>query len=228
MIGQLYLVSTPIGNYGDITLRALEVLKQADILVCEEYKEGRKLLSRYGIDRSVRVMNEHNEQEETESILTDLRSGKSVALFADTGTPLFADPGSDLVRRCIDLQIPVTSLPGANSLLPALQLSGFPLHTFLFIGWLSPKKETRRTQLHTLRDERRLMVFLEAPYRLLPLLRDVRNAFGPNRRAAVLFDLTMEHEKVYRGSLDELLKIFERNSRKGEFVLIVAGIQSNL
>jgi 16S rRNA (cytidine1402-2'-O)-methyltransferase len=228
MKGRLFLVSTPIGNYGDITLRALEVLKKADILVCEENREGRRLLSQYGIDRPVRILNEHNETEETDSIFTELNGGKEVALFTDAGTPLFADPGLELVRRCLDAGIPVTSLPGANSLLPALQLSGFAFNSFVFIGWLSPKKEIRRSQLNTLKDERRLMVTLEAPYRLLPLLRDMRTAFGPDRRAAVLFDLTTEMESVYRGSLKEIAGYFERNPRKGEFVLIVAGKDTDL
>jgi 16S rRNA (cytidine1402-2'-O)-methyltransferase len=228
MKGRLFLVSTPIGNYGDITLRALDVLKKADLLVCEEYREGRRLLSQYGIDRSVRILNEHNETEETDSIFADLEAGKQVALFTDAGTPLFADPGHNLVRRCLDTGIPVTSLPGANSLLPALQLSGFAFNSFVFIGWLSPKKEIRRSQLNALNDERRLMVMLEAPYRLLPLLRDLRNAFGPDRRVAVLFDLTTERESAYRGSLKEIAGHFERNPRKGEFVLIVAGKEADL
>ncbi len=221
--GILYLVSTPIGNINDITLRALDVLRSADLIVCEEVKEGRKLLSGYDITRDVIPLNEHNEHEQTGEIIDFLVNGKSIALISDAGAPLLADPGTRLVQRCIEMQIPVTSLPGANSIIPALQLSGFSLDSFLYAGWLSPKKEIRRKQLKDLKTEKRLLVILEAPYRIKPLLRDVSRIFGSGRRAAVAFDLTTEKETIFRDTLGALATHFERNPRKGEFVIVIEG-----
>ncbi len=221
--GILYLVSTPIGNSGDITLRALEILKTADVIVCEEVKEGRRLLASYDVNREVLPLNEHNEDEQTDVIVETLSGGNTVALISDAGAPLIADPGTRLVQRCIELQIPVTSLPGANSIIPALQLSGFSIESFLFVGWLSPKKDLRRKQLIELKQEKRLLVILEAPYRVKALLRDVSHILGAQRKAAVTFDLTTDKETVYRDTLGSLTTYFERNTRKGEFVLIIEG-----
>lgn len=221
--GMLYLVSTPIGNTGDITLRALEVLKSADVIVCEEIKEGRRMLASFDIYRDLLPLNEHNEEKQTDEIVNLLSEGKSVALISDAGAPLIADPGTRLVQRCIEQKITTTSLPGANSIIPALQLSGFSVESFLYVGWLSPKKDMRRKQLLELRTEKRLLVILETPYRLKALLRDVSKIFGTQRRAAVAFDLTTEKETVYRDSLGSLVHYFERNPRKGEFVLILEG-----
>ncbi len=221
--GMLYLVSTPIGNNNDITLRALDILKAADMVVCEEVKEGNRLLTTYNIARDVIPLNEHNEQEQTDEIITFLVNGKTVALISDAGAPLLADPGTRLVQRCIEMKIHVTSLPGANSIIPALQLSGFSLDTFLYVGWLSPKKEIRRKQLKDLKKETRLLVILEAPYRIKPLLRDVSQIFGTGRKAAIAFDLTTNKETIYRDTIGALTTYFERNPRKGEFVLVIEG-----
>jgi 16S rRNA (cytidine1402-2'-O)-methyltransferase len=221
--GTLYLVSTPIGNVRDITLRALDTLRSADVIVCEELKAGRRLLSAYDLERDLLPLNEHTEAEQTPELVDMLRSGRNIALISDAGMPLIADPGTRLVQRCIEEGVGVTSLPGPDSILPALQLSGFAIDSFLFVGWLSPKKDIRRRQLHRLKSENRLLVFLEAPYRLLPLLRDLERILGGNRRAAVAFDLTTERETVYRDRLTPLLKKFERNPRKGEFVVIIGG-----
>ncbi len=228
MPGKLYLISTHIGNPDDISLRALKILKSADILVCEEMKIGRRLLAAYQINRDIRSLNEHNETEETEHLLGELEDNKDVALFSDAGTPLFADPGTDLVRRCIERSIPVTAVPGANALLPALQLSGIPLRSFVFAGWLSPKREIRITELDRLKAEPRPVVILEAPYRLIPLLRDVGKSFGPHRKAVIAFDLTTENETIYRDTTGNLYAEFERNPRKGEFVLILEGNRGGL
>jgi 16S rRNA (cytidine1402-2'-O)-methyltransferase len=221
--GILYLVSTPIGNPDDITRRALRVLHEADLLVCEELKIGRRLLASYGIQRDIEPLNEHNENEKTAELVAALQSGRTVALFSDAGAPLLADPGTQLVQRCITAGIRVTSVPGANSLIPALQLSGFSIDQFLYLGWLSPKREIRRKQLHRYRDEQRLLILYEAPYRLRPLLDDLTSIFGGGRRAAVAFDLTTEREKIYRDTLAALQTTFSRNPRKGEFVCIIEG-----
>jgi 16S rRNA (cytidine1402-2'-O)-methyltransferase len=226
--GKLFLVSTPIGNREDITLRALEILKAADIIVCEEVKVGRRMLASYGIYREIVQLNEHNETEQTENVLALLSEGRSVALISDAGAPLFADPGTRLVQCCIEKDIPVTAIPGADSLIPALQLSGFSIDSFVFIGWLSQKKDIRRKQLRELTEEKRLLVFYEAPYRIRALLGDARQILGSERRAAVAFDLTMDKERVYRDTLGNLAGYFERNPRKGEFVLMVEGIHSKL
>lgn len=226
--GMLYLVSTPIGNSNDITLRALAILQAADTVVCEEEKEGKRLLTTCNIARDVIPLNEHNEEEQTDGIIAILASGKTVALISDAGAPLLADPGTRLVQRCIAMNIPVTSLPGANAVIPALQLSGFSIDSFLYVGWLSPKKELRRKQLKELRKETRLLVILEAPYRIKPLLRDVSLTFGTERKAAAAFDLTTNKETIYRDTVGALTTYFERNPRKGEFVLIIEGAQSHL
>jgi 16S rRNA (cytidine1402-2'-O)-methyltransferase len=226
--GKLFLVSTPIGNAGDITLRALEVLKAADLIVCEEIKEGRRLLAVYNLNRDTIPLNEHNEETRTDEILASLRAGNAVALISDAGAPLIADPGTRLVQRCIELNIPVTSVPGANSILPALQLSGFSVASFLYVGWLSPKKEVRRNQLRELKEEKRLLVILEAPYRVQALLRDASGILGTRRQAAVAFDLTTDKETIYRDTLGHLASFFERNPRKGEFVLIIKGDDHHL
>jgi len=226
--GKLYLVSTPIGNAGDITLRALELLKTTDLIVCEELKEGRRLLASCNVNRETIPLNEHNEEKQTDEILAALQSGKTVALISDAGAPLIADPGTRLVQRCIELNIPVTSVPGANSIVPALQLSGFSIDSFLYVGWLSPKKEIRRNQLRDLKAEKRLLVILEAPYRAKTLLRDASSILGTNRKAALAFDLTTDKETIYRDTLGRLASLFERNPRKGEFVLIIKGDDRHL
>jgi len=219
----LYLVSIPIGNPKDISLRALEILRAVDCIVCEEIKAGRKILGGYDIQREVIPLNEHNEVEQTDEVVALLKEGKSVALISDAGSPLIADPGTRLVQECIEKKIPVTSIPGANSIIPALQLSGLSIDSYVYVGWLSPKKEIRQKQLRELKNEKRILVILEAPYRIKPLLRDLKNIFGSKRNAVIAFDLTTSKETVYRDSLGALAKHFERNPRKGEFVVIIEG-----
>ncbi len=217
----LYLVAISIGNSRDITLRALDILRHADAVVCEEVKEGKRLLAAYEIERDVIPLNEHNEGEQTDRIVDMLMDDKSIALVSDAGSPLIADPGTRLVQRCIEKNITVTSIPGANSIIPALQLSGFSIDSYLYAGWLSPKRDIRQKQLRDLKKEKRLLVILEAPYRIKPLLRDLKNILGSERRAAIAFDLTTEKETIYRDTLGALHKQFDRNPRKGEFVVIV-------
>ncbi len=224
MSGTLFLVATPIGNYDDITLRALSVLRSADIIVYEERKEGQRLLSHYGIsEKTVESLNEHNEAAASFNIIDHLKSGKNVALISDAGTPVFSDPGQELVRKAIAQGIRIVPVPGASSLLPALIVSGFAIDSFLFYGFPSPKSNRRRAELDRLRRERRVMVFMDAPYRLVPLMKDITGAFGPGRKVCVAFNLTLPDEHVYRGSASELLQIFQKKEVKGEFVVIVEG-----
>jgi 16S rRNA (cytidine1402-2'-O)-methyltransferase len=226
MNGVLYLVATPIGNPADITLRALEVLKAVDVVVYEERKEGERLLRHYGIpEKLVESLNEHNEAAASFHILEHLKSGKSVAVISDAGTPVFSDPGQLLVRKSIEAGVKIVPLPGASSLLPALTASGFSIEQFLFYGFLSPKSNRRISEIRQLRAERRTLVFMEAPYRLVPLLRDLAEVFEHGRNICVAFNLTMEDEQFFRGTARELFRMFDKKSLKGEFVVIVEGVE---
>jgi 16S rRNA (cytidine1402-2'-O)-methyltransferase len=224
MAGTLFLVATPIGNWEDITLRALRVLKEVDLVVFEERKEGSRLLRHYGIDKPVESLNEHNEAAATHTILNRIKSGDSVALISDAGTPVFSDPGQTLVQRAIQLGIRVVPIPGASSLMPALIVSGFPIREFLFQGFLSPKRERRVAELQKMKREARTVVLMEAPYRLVQLVRDIAEVFGESRRICVAFDLTLPTEEIFHGSAPELYKRFLKEERKGEFVLLLEGL----
>ena len=224
MSGVLYLVATPIGNYDDITFRALNVLKTADVIVYEERKEGLRLLAHYGIsEKVVESLNEHNEAAASFHILEYLKQDKNVALISDAGTPVFSDPGQILVREAIDASIKIVPIPGASALLPALTISGFSIDEFLFYGFLSPKSNRRISELRQLRNERRTMVFMDTPYRLVPLLKDLAEVLGNDRRVCVALNLTMPDEKLYRGIALELYRLFEKKNLKGEFVVVVEG-----
>jgi 16S rRNA (cytidine1402-2'-O)-methyltransferase len=221
MAGTLFLVATPIGNWEDITLRALRVLKEVDLVVYEERKEGSRLLRHYGIDKPVESLNEHNEAAATQTILSRIKCGGSVAVISDAGTPVFSDPGQTLVQRALQLGIRVVPIPGASSLMPALIVSGFPIREFLFQGFLSPKRERRIAELQKLKRETRTVVLMEAPYRLVQLVRDIADVFGESRRVCVAFDLTLPTEEIFHGSAPELYKRFLKDERKGEFVLLL-------
>ncbi len=224
MAGVLYLVATPIGNWEDITLRALRILKEADLVVYEERKEGSRLLRHYGIDKPVESLNEHNESAATQIILEKLRQGKSIALISDAGTPAFADPGQVLVRKAIEAGIQIVPVPGASSLLPALIVSGFSIEEFVFQGFLSPKRNRRIVELQQLKRESRTIVLMDAPYRLTQLVRDIADVFGSSRRICVAFDLTLPTEKIFHGTALELYQRFSKEERKGEFVLMLEGL----
>lgn len=219
--GKLYLVSTPIGDYDDITLRALRILKECDFIICEEFKEARRLLSHYGIEKELASVNEHNEKEEVNDILMKLIEGKTAALISDCGTPLFSDPGHLLVDVCISQGIQVVPVPGVSSLLPALTGSGFDIEKFYYYGWLSPKKDERKQQLLKLKRINEVIVIMDTPYRLQSLLTDVVKYLGKGVRIALAYQLTMKNERFYRGSAEEVLELAQKNNLKGEFVLVV-------
>ncbi len=221
MKGKLYLVSTPIGNYEDITLRALNVLKSVDIIICEEFKEARRLLSHYQISKELFSLNEHNEKEVVDEIILKLVEGKSAALISDCGTPLFSDPGHLLVEICISQNIQVVPIPGASSLLPALTGSGLDFEKFYHYGWLSPKTDIRKQQLFKLKNLNEVVILMDTPYRLKSLLEDIVKILGKNIRTVLAFQLTMNDEKFYRGTAEEILKIVVENKLKGEFVLLL-------
>ena len=221
MKGKLYLVSTPIGNYDDITLRALKILKEVDFIICEEYKEARRLLSHFEIEKELISLNEHNENEVVDDLLIKLSGVKSAALISDCGTPLFSDPGHLLVELSISQNIDVIPIPGANSLLPALAGSGLDFEKFYYYGWLSPNKQMRRKQLSDLKKIKEVIVLLDTPYRLKSLMTDIVKVLGKNTKTILAFQLTMKDEKFYRGTAQEILKIIEQHNLKGEFALIL-------
>ncbi len=224
MPGILYLVATPIGNSEDITLRALNVLKSADLIVFEERKESMRFLSQYGLSvKAVESLNEHNESAASFHIIETLKQNKDVALISDAGTPVFCDPGQILVRKAIENDIRVVAVPGASSLLPALIVSGFPIDRFLFYGWLSPKRNLRIVELKELRSEKRTIVLMDTPYRLIPLLRDIADVLGANRRICTAFNLTMPGEQIFRGTALDLYRLISKKNLKGEFVIVVEG-----
>ena len=218
---KLYLAATPIGNYDDITLRVLNILKEVDFIICEEFKEARRLLSHFKIEKELVSLNEHNQQEESLEIFKRIAGGESAALISDCGTPLFSDPGHLLVKLCIDKNIDVVPLPGANSLIPAISASGLSVEKFYYYGWLSPKKEIRRKELFRLKNIYEVIAILDTPYRLKALLTDVSKILGPNKFIVLAFDITLETEKFYRGTASQILSIAEKQNLKGEFVLLV-------
>jgi len=221
MPGILYLVATPIGNLEDMTNRAVRVLGEVDLVVYEERKEGARLLRNFRIEKPVESLNEHNEAAATHVILERLKEGKSVALVSDAGTPVFSDPGQLLVRKAIEQHIKVVPIPGASSLMPALIVSGFPIDQFVFFGFLSPKRNRRIVELQDLKKERRTVVLMDAPYRLVQLVRDVAEVIGNARKICVAFDLTLPTEEIFHGTAGELFQQFSRAEKKGEFVLVL-------
>jgi len=223
MAGILYLVATPIGNFEDITFRAISVLKSVDLVVYEERREGERLLRHLGIQKPVESLNEHNEAAASYNILDHLKEGRSVALVSDCGTPVFSDPGQLLVRKAIQQHVKVVPIPGASSLMPALTVSGFSIDRFLFYGWLSPKKERRRAELRQLLQEKRTIVLMDTPYRLVSLLRDLAETFGVARRICIAFNLTLPDEGIFHGTASDLYRKFAEKEMKGEFVIVIEG-----
>jgi 16S rRNA (cytidine1402-2'-O)-methyltransferase len=223
MKGVLYLVATPIGNVDDMTIRGLSVLRAVDLIVCEERREGERLLRHFQIEKPLEMLNEHNETAATHTILQVLQGGKSVAVISDCGTPVFSDPGQLLVRKAVEEEIRVVPVPGASSLLPALTVSGFPIEQFLYYGWLSPKKERRRAELRQLQQEQRTFVLMETPYRLSSLLHDLADTFGESRRCCLAFNLTLPDERIYHDTPAGLYRTLGTKDLKGEFVVVIDG-----
>ncbi len=221
MPGVLYLIATPIGNYGDITYRALEVLKQVDIVVAEEFREGKKLLRHYGIDKPLENLNEHNEEDKSGELLQMLLEGKNIGLISDSGTPVFSDPGRKLVNKSISKKIRIIPLPGTSSLMPALIVSGFNIDKFLFYGWLSPKTEQRKKEIRLLQKENRTIVLMDTPYRLIPLLKDLKDIFKDSRLMCIAYNITMDDERIFYGTATELYNIASEKKLKGEYVIVI-------
>jgi len=218
---RLYIVATPIGDSGDITLRAMETLRQADVIVCEEQREGATLLKKLGITpKEIVTLNEHNEAEKApELIQRALLKNEKLALISDCGTPVFSDPGTALIAQAVQLGVPVEPVPGASSLMAALSVLDFKLERFIFAGFLPRTPEERRRELAHYRTLRIPVVVMDTPYRLYALLQDVAATFGKGHQVTVAVDLTQPRETIYRGPVGDIVpKVAER---KAEFILII-------
>lgn len=222
MQGKLYIVPTPIGNLEDITFRAINILKQADLILAEDTRTSSFLLKHYNIDKPLRSYHQHNEHKTVQDIVESIRAGKTIALVSDAGTPGISDPGFLLVRESLKNDIPVETLPGATAFVPALVNSGLPCDTFVFIGFL-PQKKGRQTKLNSLHNEERTMIFYESPFRLIKALEEFREHFGAERLVSVSRELTKLHEENFRGSLQEALDHFNSKPVKGEIVIVLQG-----
>ena len=218
----LYLVATPIGNLGDITLRALETLKQVDVIACEDTRKTGRLLKHFSIQKPLFSFHAYNEEQAGAKILGLLREGQSVALVTNAGTPGIADPGYSIVRRAIDAGLAVSMIPGPTALIMALVLSGLPAHSFTFRGFTPHKATARRKFYAADADSPHTLIYYESPHRLMASLADALAVFG-DRRAALANDLTKLFEQVLRGTLSELLAQLAGKTLQGEYVLVIAG-----
>ena len=225
--GKLILVPTPIGNLGDITLRALTVLKEADIVLAEDTRVSSKLLKHFLVERKLTPHHKFNEHKTVQSLVAKLEEGNIIALITDAGTPAFSDPGFLLVRASVEADIEVECLPGATALIPALAVSGLTTDRFVFEGFL-PRKKGRQSRLTMLASETRTMVFYESPFRLVKTLENMSEFFGSERRACVCRELSKLFEEKRRGTLDELHKYYTENTPKGEIVIVVNGNQDKV
>ena len=221
-MSKLYLIPTPIGNLKDITLRALEVLKNVDSILAEDTRKTKKLLNHYNISAQLDSYHQHNEHRKLQKIITELKSGMTYALVSDAGTPSISDPGFLLVRECIKNNIEVETLPGATAFVPALVNSGLSSEKFVFEGFL-PVKKGRSKILLKLADEPRTIILYESPHRLLKTLDALIKYLGKDRQASISRELTKLYEETKRGSLDELYEYFSKKNIKGEFVIVISG-----
>ncbi len=221
--GMLYLVATPIGNLADLSERAVKVLSEVDFIAAEDTRNSMKLLSFLGISKPMVSYFEHNKRERGQVIAERLKNGESCALITDAGTPAISDPGEDIVALCAEQSIPVTSIPGACAGIVALTLSGLPTGRFCFEGFLSANKGERRERLSELENEKRTMIFHEAPHKLKATLEDMKNVFGADRRISLCRELTKKNEEVLRLTLEGAVAYYEENAPRGEYVLILEG-----
>ena len=223
MAGMLYLVPTPIGNLGDISIRCRETLEQADFIAAEDTRVTLKLLNHLGIKKSLVSYFEHNKAAKGNVILVRILAGETCALVSDAGSPAISDPGEDLVRQCAEAGITVCAIPGPCAVITALSISGQSTGRFCFEGFLSTAKKSRREHLESLVKEVRTMVFYEAPHKLCNTLEDMAAVFGSDRPISLCRELTKLHEEVVRTTLGEAIEKYTENAPKGEFVLVVAG-----
>jgi 16S rRNA (cytidine1402-2'-O)-methyltransferase len=223
-MSKLYLVPTPVGNLKDITFRAVEVLENADLILAEDTRQARKLLTHYNIKTPVQSHHMFNEHKTVEAICGKVASGQTIALISNAGTPGISDPGFLLVRTCVKNGIPVETLPGPTAFVPALVNSGLPCDRFCFEGFL-PQKKGRQKKLSALKEEGRTMIFYESPYRLVKALDEMAEVFGAEREASVSREISKIFEENIRGTLSFLSDHYKKNPPKGEIVIIVAGVK---
>ena len=221
-MAKLYIVPTPIGNLDDITLRAVDVLREVDFILAEDTRTTSFLLRHLGIETKLHSHHKFNEHATVKMVAGSIAAGRNAALVSDAGTPGISDPGFLLVRTCVEAGIEVETLPGATALVPALVQSGFPCDRFCFEGFL-PQKKGRAKQLQSLADEERTMVFYESPYRVVKCLEQFAEVFGSERRVSVSRELTKKFEQTVRGTVAEVLEHFRTTEPKGEFVIVLAG-----
>ena len=218
----LYICPTPIGNLKDITIRVLETLKSVDYILAEDTRVTKALLFKYDIKKPVKSFHSYSKKNITESIISDLQNNNSIALVSDAGTPCISDPGYELVKLCIEKDIPFEVLPGANAILPALILSGFPPDRFFFYGFLKRSNGKIKKTFEEIETFEYPVVFFESPYRLVKVLALLEEVL-PQREIAVIREISKVHESVVRGSVENVLEYFDGNPPKGEIVLVVGG-----
>lgn len=221
---KLYVVPTPVGNLEDMTFRAIRVLKEADLILAEDTRTSGFLMKHFGIDTPMQSHHKFNEHKTVDSIVQRIKSGQSIALISDAGTPAISDPGFLIVRQCVENDIEVECLPGATAFVPALVASGLPNDRFCFEGFL-PQKKGRQTKINNLKNETRTMIFYESPFRLVKTLTQFSEVLGAERKASVSREISKIYEETKRGTLSELTQYFSEHQPKGEIVIIVAGFE---
>lgn len=217
----LYVVPTPIGNLEDLTFRALKILQQVSLILCEDTRTSSVLLKHYDIHTPLKSYHQYNEHETLDNLITQLSTGEDMALISDAGTPAISDPGFLLIRACIEHDIPIQCLPGATACIPALVESGLPINSFSFYGFIPPKKG-RNTFLQRLKKEENTFVIYEAPFKLLHTLQDLCTTLGTDRQACVCREISKLHEETIRGTLAELMNHFTTTTPRGEIVIVVS------
>ena len=224
-IGTLYIVATPIGNLEDITLRAIRMLREVDLIAAEDTRHSRNLLNKYEINTPLTSYHDHNKEEKAPILVANLLEGKKIALVSDAGTPGISDPGYFLIKLAIDQKIPIVPIPGATAAIAALSISGMPTDSFIFEGFLPSKHGARIKRLQTLAKDDRTIILYEAPHKILKAIEEMLEVLG-DRRAVVIRELTKVHEEAVRGTLTEILKHLQTGTIKGEFTIVVCGFSS--
>ncbi len=219
----LYLVPTPVGNMEDITMRALRILREADLILAEDTRTSGNLLRHFDIRKPMLSYHKFNEHQTVASVVERLKAGETIAVVSDAGTPGISDPGFLVVREAVKAGVEVQTLPGATAFVPALVSSGLPCDRFCFEGFL-PQKKGRQTRLNALREETRTMIFYESPHRVVKALEQMKEVFGEERRCSVCREISKVYEESVRGTISEVLEHFKENEPKGEFVIVVEGI----
>ena len=221
-MAKLYIVPTPIGNLEDITLRSINVLIDSDLVLCEDTRRSKILMSHYKINTQLKSFHKFNEHKEVDNIVDQIKGGKKISLISDAGTPGISDPGFLIVRTCLESEIDIECLPGATAFVPALINSGIPSDKFVFEGFL-PLKKGRKTRLELISNEERTMIYYESPHKIIKTLNDFKSNFGSNRKISISRELTKVYEENIRGTVDEVISFFGEKKIKGEIVIVVEG-----